>query len=179
MMAATRGSRCADRQDEKSPRSAAASITTARGIPARRVPPGISPAPYTRHDGGLRWCGTLIACGDVSLESAVHGPSFPAAAILPCRLQCLPASSRLLQVMHLTSGTMFRSAEAVRIAQKESRAKHAICITMSRVNKIRHIARKKMRASHHDARSVTCMPRFYTPQRAFIISKKMMKASAI
>jgi hypothetical protein len=45
--------------------------------------------------------------------------------------------------MHLTSGTMFRSAEAVRIAQKESRATHAIFITMSRVNKIRHISQKK------------------------------------
>jgi hypothetical protein len=62
---------------------------------------------------------------------------------------------------------------------RESRATHAICITMSRVNKIRHIARKKMRASHRDARCVTCMPRFCTPQRAFTISKKMMKASAI
>ena len=176
MMAATRGSRCADRQDEKSPRSAAASITTARGIPARRVPPGISPAPYTRHDGGLRWCGTLIACGDVFLESAVHGPSFPAAAILPCRLQCLPASSRLLQVMHLMLGAINRSAKAMRIAQK-NRAKHAICITMSRVNKIRHISQKKMRASHHDACSVTCMPQFYALRCAFTISKKMMKAS--
>lgn len=176
-MAATRGSRCADRQDEKSPRSAAASIITARGIPARRVPPGISPAPCTRHDGGLRWCGTLIACGDVSLESAVHGPSFPAAAILPCRLQCLPASSRLLQVMHLVSGAINRSAKALRIAQKESRASHAICITMSRVNKIRHISQKKMRASHHDARSVTCMPQVYALQCAFTISEKMMKAS--
>ena len=176
-MAATRGSRCADRQDEKSPRSAAASITTARGIPARRVPPGISPAPCTRHHGGLGWCGTLIACGDVSLESAVHGPSFPAAAILPCRLQCLPASSRLLQVMHLVSGAINRSAKALRIAHKESRAKHAICITMSRVNKIRHISQKKMRASHHDARSVTCMPQVYALRCAFTISKKMMKAS--
>jgi hypothetical protein len=176
-MTATRGSRCAGRQDEKSPRSAAASITTARGIPARRVPPGISPAPYTRHDGGLRWCGTLIAYSDVSLESAVHGPSFPAAAILPCRLQCLPASSRLLQVMHLVAGANNRSAKAMRIAQKESRAMHAICITMSRVNKIRHMSQKKMHASHHDARSVTCMPQFYALQRAFSISKKMMKAS--
>jgi hypothetical protein len=79
--------------------------------------------------------------------------------------------------MHLTSGTMFRSAEAVRIAQKESRAKHAICITMSRVNKIRHISQKKMRASHHDARSVTCMPQVYALQCAFTISKKMMKIS--
>jgi hypothetical protein len=60
---------------------------------------------------------------------------------------------------------------------KESRARHAICITMSRVNKIRHIARKKMRASHHDARSVTWMPRFQRLRRAFITSKKMMKAS--
>jgi hypothetical protein len=54
---------------------------------------------------------------------------------------------------------------------------HAICITMSRVNKIRHISQKKMRASHHDARSVTCMPQFYALQRAFSISEKMMKAS--
>lgn len=176
-MTATRGSRCAGRQDKKSPRSAAASITTARGIPARRVPPGISPAPYTHHDGGLRWCGTLIAYSDVSLESAVHGPSFPAAAILPCRLQSLPASSRPLQVMHLMLGAIFRCAKAMRIAQKESRATHAICITMSRVNKIRHISQKKIRASHHDARSVTCMPQFYALQRAFSISEKMMKAS--
>ena len=133
--------------------------------------------PYTRHDGGLRWCGTLIACGDVSLESAVHGPSFPAAAILPCRLQCLPASSRLLQVMHLVSGAINRSAKALRIAQKESRASHAICITMSRVNKIRHISQKKIHASHYDACSVTCMPQFYALRCAFTISKKMMKAS--
>jgi hypothetical protein len=119
----------------------------------------------------------LIAYGDVSLESAVHGPSFPAAAILPCRLQCLPASSRLLQVMHLVAGANNRSAKAMRIAQKESRAMHAICITMSRVNKIRHMSQKKMHASHHDARSVTCMPQFYALQRAFSISKKMMKAS--
>jgi len=62
---------------------------------------------------------------------------------------------------------------------KESRAMHAICITMSRVNKIRHISQKKMHASHHDARSVTCMPQFYALQRAFTISKKMMKASGI
>ena len=62
---------------------------------------------------------------------------------------------------------------------RKSRATHAICITMRRVNKIRHIARKKMHASHHDARSVTCMPRFGALRRAFIISKKMMKASAI
>ncbi|MBJ7250470.1 MAG: hypothetical protein JHC89_03575 [Acetobacteraceae bacterium] len=39
-----------------------------------------------------------------------------------------------------------------------------------------HLA-KKMRASHHDARSVTCMPQFYALQRAFSISEKMMKAS--
>ncbi|MCX7369468.1 MAG: hypothetical protein NTX90_11345 [Alphaproteobacteria bacterium] len=119
----------------------------------------------------------MITCGDVSLESAVHGPSFPAAAILPCRLQCLPASSRLLQVMHLVSGAINRSAKAMRIAQKESRATHAICITMSRVNKIRHISQKKMRASHHDARSVTCMPQFYALRCAFTISKKMMNTS--
>jgi len=61
---------------------------------------------------------------------------------------------------------------------KESRATHAIFITMSRVNKIRHISQKKMRASHHDALSVTCMPRFCTLRRAFTISKKMMKTSA-
>jgi len=48
---------------------------------------------------------------------------------------------------------------------------------MSRVNKIRHIARKKMRASHHDARSVTCMPRFYCLRLGFTTSKKMMKPS--
>jgi hypothetical protein len=48
---------------------------------------------------------------------------------------------------------------------------------MSRVNKIRHITQKKMRASHHDARSVTWMPRFQRLRRAFITSKKMMKAS--
>jgi hypothetical protein len=49
---------------------------------------------------------------------------------------------------------------------------------MSRVNKIRHISQKKMRASHHDARSVTCMPRFQALRRGFTISKKMMKTSA-
>jgi hypothetical protein len=48
---------------------------------------------------------------------------------------------------------------------------------MSRVNKIRHITQKKMRASHCNARSVTCMARFYARRRAFTISKKMMKAS--
>jgi hypothetical protein len=48
---------------------------------------------------------------------------------------------------------------------------------MSRVNKIRHISQKKMRASHHDARSVTCMPQVYALRCAFTISKKMMKAS--
>ena len=115
-------------------------MTTARGMPARRVPPGISPAPYARHCGGLGWCGTLIANGEVFPESAVHGPSFPAAAILPCRLQYLPASSCL-------------------------------------VNKIRHVAHKKMRAPHCDARSVTWMSRFLGPRCAFITSKKMMKAS--
>ena len=143
MMAATRGSRCADRQDEKSPRSAAASITTARGIPARRVPPGISPALYTRHHGGLRRCGTLIACGDMSLESAVHGPSFPAAAILPCRLQRLLASSRLYSgdAPGIRSDVSQRLDSANRAI--ESRATHAIFITMSRVNKIRHISQKK------------------------------------
>lgn len=61
---------------------------------------------------------------------------------------------------------------------KESRATHAIFITMSRVNKIRHISQKKMRASSCDARSVTCMPRFHAWQRGFTISKKMMKTSA-
>ena len=176
-MAATRGSRCADRQDEKSPRSAAANRGSARGMPARRIPPGLSPTPCTRRCGALGWCGTLIAYGEAFPESAVHGPSFPAAAILPCRLQCLPASSRLLQVMHLVAGANNRSAKAMRIAQKESRAMHAICITMSRVNKIRHISQKKMRASHHDARSVTCMPQVYALQCAFTISEKMMKAS--
>jgi hypothetical protein len=49
---------------------------------------------------------------------------------------------------------------------------------MSRVNKIRHITQKKMRASHHDARSVTCLPQFYALRRGFTISEKMMKASA-
>jgi hypothetical protein len=92
-------------------------------------------------------------------------------------LQCLPASSRLRQVMHLMWGTINRSAKAMRIAQKESRAEHAICMTMSRVNKIRHISQKKMRASHHDARSVACMPQVYVLQCAFTISEKMMKAS--
>jgi hypothetical protein len=61
---------------------------------------------------------------------------------------------------------------------RESRATHAICITMSRVNKIRHISQKKMRASHHDARSVTCMPQVYALRRAFTIPEKMMKTSA-
>jgi hypothetical protein len=60
---------------------------------------------------------------------------------------------------------------------KESRAKHAICITMSRVNKIRHISQKKIHASHRDACSVTCMPQFYALRRAFTISEKMMKTS--
>jgi len=49
---------------------------------------------------------------------------------------------------------------------------------MSRVNKIRHISQKKMRASHHDACSVTWMSRFYRPRCAFTISEKMMKTSA-
>jgi hypothetical protein len=49
---------------------------------------------------------------------------------------------------------------------------------MSRVNKIRHISQKKMRASHHDARSVACLPQVYTLRRAFTISEKMMKTSA-
>jgi len=48
---------------------------------------------------------------------------------------------------------------------------------MSRVNKIRHISQKKMRASHCDALSVTCMPRFCALRRAFTISEKMMKVS--
>jgi hypothetical protein len=48
---------------------------------------------------------------------------------------------------------------------------------MSHVNKIRHVMQKKMRASHHDARSVTCIARFNTRRRAFTISEKMMKAS--
>ena len=60
---------------------------------------------------------------------------------------------------------------------RESRARHAICITMSRVNKIRHITQKKMRASHCNARSMTCMPRFKRLRRAFIASQKLMKAS--
>jgi hypothetical protein len=68
--------------------------------------------------------------------------------------------------------------EGIANRAKESRAKHAICITMSRVNKIRHISQKKMRASHHDARSVTCMPQVYALRRAFTISEKMMKTSA-
>jgi hypothetical protein len=49
---------------------------------------------------------------------------------------------------------------------------------MSHVNKIRHVMQKKMRASHHDARSVTCMARLNTRRRAFSISEKMMKVSA-
>jgi hypothetical protein len=49
---------------------------------------------------------------------------------------------------------------------------------MSRVNKIRHISQKKMRASHHDAGSVTCMSQVYALRRAFTISEKMMKTSA-
>ncbi|MFM7420257.1 MAG: hypothetical protein ACKO54_11255, partial [Alphaproteobacteria bacterium] len=69
--------------------------------------------------------------------------------------------------MYLTSGAIFRSVEAVRIAQENRAQRHAICITMSRVNKIRHITPKKMRASLHDARSVTCMPRFYAWRRGF------------
>jgi hypothetical protein len=36
-----------------------------------------------------------------------------------------------------------------------------------------------MRASHHDARSVTCMPQFHALQRTFTISEKMMKTSGI
>ncbi|MCA3328275.1 MAG: hypothetical protein INF75_13560 [Roseomonas sp.] len=60
----------------------------------------------------------------------------------------------------------------------ESRATHAICITMSRVNKIRHISQKKMRASLCDALSVTCMPQLHRLRRAFTRSEKMMKASA-
>jgi hypothetical protein len=67
--------------------------------------------------------------------------------------------------------------EGIANRAKESRAEHAICITMSRVNKIRHISQKKMRASHHDARSVTCMPQVYALRCAFTISEKMMKAS--
>lgn len=177
-MAATRGSRCADRQDEKSPRSAAANRGSARGMPARRIPPGLSPTPCTRRCGGLGWCGTLIAYGEAFPESAVHGPSFPAAAILPCRLQRLPASSRL----YSGDAPGFRSDVSQRLGSAnraiESRATHAIFITMSRVNKIRHISQKKMRASHHDARSVTWMSRFYRPRCAFTISEKMMKASA-
>ena len=177
-MAATRGSRCANRQDEKSPRSAAANKGSARGMPARRIPPGLSPAPCTRRCGALGWCGTLIACGEAFPESAVHGPSFPAAAILPCRLQRLPALSRLHSgdAPGIRSEVSQRSGSANRA--KESRAEHAIFITISRVNKIRHIAQKKMRASHHDARSVTCMPRFCTLRSAFTISEKMVKRSA-
>ena len=176
-MTATRGSRCASRQDEKSPRSAAASITTARGIPARRVPPGISPAPHARRDGGLGWCGTLIANGEAFPESAVHGPSFPAAAIPPCRLQYLPASSRLLPGGAPDFWNDFSQRGGSANRARESRARHAICITMSRVNKIRHITQKKMRASHCNARSMTCMPRFKRLRRAFIASQKLMKAS--
>ncbi|MCA3398731.1 MAG: hypothetical protein INF87_03435 [Roseomonas sp.] len=49
---------------------------------------------------------------------------------------------------------------------------------MSRVNKIRHISQKKMRASLCDALSVTCMPQLHRLRRAFTRSEKMMKASA-
>jgi len=48
---------------------------------------------------------------------------------------------------------------------------------MSRVNKIRHISPKKMRASHCDARSVACMPQLHRQRRAFINSEKLMKTS--
>jgi hypothetical protein len=75
-------------------------------------------------------------------------------------------------------GSGFSQRGGIANRAKESRASHAIFITMRRVNKIRHVTQKKMRASHHDARSVTCMQRFQRLLRAFTISKKMMKASA-
>jgi hypothetical protein len=74
-------------------------------------------------------------------------------------------------------GSDFPQRGGIANRAKESHASHAICITMRRVNKIRHILQKKMRASHHDARSVTCMPQFHALRRAFTISEKMMKAS--
>jgi len=143
-------------------------MTTARGMPARRVPPGISPAPYARHCGGLGWCGTLIANGEAFPESAVHGPSFPAAAILPCRLQYLPASSRLHSGDAPGLSVRFFAARR----QCESRKRIA-----RETRYLHHFAHKKMRAPHCDARSVTWMSRFLGPRCAFITSKKMMKAS--
>jgi len=75
-------------------------------------------------------------------------------------------------------GSGFSQRGGIANRAKESRASHAIFITMRRVNKIRHVTQKKMRASHHDARSVTCMPQVYALRRAFTISEKTMKTSA-
>jgi len=46
--------------------------------------------------------------------------------------------------MHLISGATSRGVKAVRIAQENRAQGHAIFITMSCVNKIRHISQKKI-----------------------------------
>ena len=95
----------------------------------------------------------------------------------PADCSTFPLHRAFIQVMHLDFRYDFSQREGSANRARESRARHAICITMRRVNKIRHIAHKKMRAPHCDAHSVTWMSRFLGPRCAFITSKKMMKAS--
>jgi hypothetical protein len=95
----------------------------------------------------------------------------------PADCSTFPLHRAFIQVMHLDFRYDFSQREGSANRARESRARHAICITMRRVNKIRHVAHKKMRAPHCDARSVTWMSRFLGPRCAFITSKKMMKAS--
>jgi hypothetical protein len=95
----------------------------------------------------------------------------------PADCSTFPLHRAFIQVMHLDFRYDFSQREGSANRARESRARHAICITMSRVNKIRHITQKKMRASHCNARSMTCMPPFKRLRRAFIASQKLMKES--